>query len=446
MHGRLLLLLTALALARIGAQATGQQLDLLVGAGCHFSNYSTLPVATATKPSSRLELDPGLGHGVYVLHFTQFHLPEPDVLVVRGSDALGTTPAAVLGGKNATGTFYSAAIAGTGVVLELFKTVVGRGKAAPTACHGFTVTGLLFTPQALVDAARHQQGALDVPLAHVPNATKAEDTAPRNTESLCGKDESVAAACAPSATNSPAGALMLATSQPVARLAILKENGLQLAYCTGWLLGCDGHVLTNQHCISNEQDALNTHVEFLAQSKSCGGSETCDTQGACPGPVGITSTTLVAVSEELDYALVRLGLDTTASDFSRLYAKTNGYLQFRASGPVPGETIYIPQYPLGHGKRLAWLFNGQPGRVESLNVSECREGDVGYYVDTQEGSSGSPLLALRDHHVIAMHHCGGCLNGAIPAPAIIADLTSKGVLPNCSIANASRLTGGEHGW
>ncbi|RQM13722.1 hypothetical protein DD237_008212 [Peronospora effusa] len=270
--------------------------------------------------------------------------------------------------------------------------------------------------------------------------TDTDDDDNVNKESICGADESVEAVCAPSATNSAEGAVMLAKSHSVARLSIIKDNGMLIAYCTGWLLGCDGHLITNQHCIGSTEDAINTKVEFFAQATSCGSSEDCDTRGGCPGSVGVTSTTLVAVSEALDYAVVRLDINNSVADYAGLYEKTGGYLQLRGSGAVLEENIYIPQHPLGYGKRIAWLHNGQPGRVESLTVTGCRKNDVGYYVDTQEGSSGSPILATSDNKVIAMHHCGDCLNGAIPSQAIIKDLTAKGVLPKCSVAEENSTT------
>ncbi|GMF23392.1 unnamed protein product [Phytophthora lilii] len=425
-------LFTALAVVDVLAQTTGQEVEILVGAGCKFSNYTTLPKAKPSMPSYRLQLDPGLGKGIYVLHFSQFNLPEEDVLVVRASDApTASSPVAVLSGKNATGRFYSTAISGNGVELELFK-AAALGKAKSSSCYGFTVNGLLFTPKEIVEEAKHLKLAVKVPLTNMTKGADSDDD--ENNESLCGTDESVEAACAPSSTNSDEGAVMLAKSQPVARLSIIKENGMEIAYCTGWLLGCDGHLITNQHCIGDNQDALNTKVEFLAESTSCGGDETCDSRGGCPGPVGASTTTLVAVSEDLDYALVRLGSNTSTANYSALYEKTGGYLQFRGSGPVLDENIYIPQHPLGYGKRIAWLYDGQPGRIESLTVTECRKDDVGYYVDTQEGSSGSPIIGTSDNNVIALHHCGGCLNGAIPAQSIIADLTKKGVLPKCTVA------------
>ncbi|RLN95064.1 hypothetical protein BBJ28_00008967 [Nothophytophthora sp. Chile5] len=423
-------------MVRTMAQTTGKEVPMLLGAGCTFSNYSALPVSTSTTPSYRLQLDPGLGKGVYVLHFTQFHLPDDDVLVLRAPDTLRSSPLAyTLSGSNATGSFYSSAIVGDGVVLELYKVVRTSTDAFnASSCLGFTVSGLLFSPQELAEKAQRLQLAIGVPSVNGTEATSAESDSDQNNESLCGTDESVEAACAPSATNNGEGAVMLAKSQAVARLSILKENGMEVAYCTGWLLGCEGHLITNQHCIGNYLDALNTKVEFLAEGSSCGGTDDCETRGGCPGSVGVTTTTLVAVSEDLDYALVQLQPNDSSSNVADLYAKTGGYLQFRGSGPVLQEEIYIPQHPLGYGKRIAWLYNGQPGRIESLSVTECRDGDVGYYVDTQEGSSGSPILAVSDSTVVALHHCGGCLNGAVPGPTIVADLTSKGVLPACTVA------------
>ncbi|KAF4319985.1 hypothetical protein JM18_004748 [Phytophthora kernoviae] len=344
------------------AQTTGQEVSMLVGAGCKFSNYTGLPKATPSEPSYRLQLDPGLGKGIYVLHFTQFNLPDADVLVLRSPDTQHTSPqVTVLSGKNATGKFYSAAIPGDGVVLELYKAAT-PDKANSSSCRGFEVSGLLFSPKELVEEASRLKTAVGVPASNNSNTNSSNNVI--NNESICGTDESVEAACAPSATNNEEGAVM-----------------------------------------------------FTRRAQY---------------EVGVLSTTLVAVSEDLDYALVRLAANTSAN-FSELYAKTGGYLQFRESGPVLEEKIYIPQHPLGYGKRIAWLYKGEPGRIESLTVTDCRNDDVGYYVDTQEGSSGSPIVGVSDNSVVALHHCGGCLNGGIPGPSIVADLTAKGVLPACAV-------------
>ena len=57
--------------------------------------------------------------------------------------------------------------------------------------------------------------------------------------------------------------------------------------------------------------------------------------------------------------------------------------------------------------------------------------EVGYWADTQGGSSGSPVLSYNDNTVIALHHCAGdaasCgdMNRAINITNIITDLGSN---------------------
>ncbi|KAL7693911.1 putative peptidase S1, PA clan [Plasmopara halstedii] len=425
MHWRAILM-SVLATATIEATTTGHIVQLSIGAGCNFSDYSTLPLATPKKPSYHLQLDPGLGKGIYVLHFSHFNLPETDILIARSSDGTAKLPpVAIWSGKNTSGTFDSIGIVGTGISLELIKRA---HSIHSTPCSGFTIERLFFSPKKFLVKAQQFQIAIKVPLISTANATESDTD-----ESVCGVDESVAAACVPFSTNHEDGTIMLTKSRSVARLSIIKENGMQIASCTGWLLGCEGHLITNEHCISNNQDARNTKVEFLAEASSCTGIDTCATRGGCPGPVSLIGTTLVAVSKELDYALVRLDGNNNIANFKTLY-ETTGYLQFRGTGAVMNENIYIPQHPLGYGKRIAWLHNNQLGRVESAVVTECRKGDIGYYIDTQEGSSGSPIIAKRDSNVIALHHCGGCLNGGIPSTVIIEDLTKKSLLPKCAVA------------
>ena len=48
---------------------------------------------------------------------------------------------------------------------------------------------------------------------------------------------------------------------------------------------------------------------------------------------------------------------------------------------------------------------------------------IGYYADTRNGSSGSPVIAYEDHCVIAVHEHGGCPNGGPNISEVLADLT-----------------------
>lgn len=239
--------------------------------------------------------------------------------------------------------------------------------------------------------------------------------------SLCTVDDSREAACY--AASEPEAYLR---SRAVARLLV----GGTL-YCTGWLVGNQGHLLTAAHCIEDAEDAEDVRVELGAEGASC--ATACQTPGACAGTVVATSVTLIHANEDLDYSLVQLPINPTP---------TFGYLQLRASGAVVGERVYVPQQPQGWGRRIALAstypadLDGFPhavSRSEAPCHAEAAVPFVGYYADTQPGASGSPVIAYADHRVIALNLCHGstfCVvggepdtpNRGLPVEAIIADL------------------------
>lgn len=396
-----------------------KDIPIHVGAGCGLSNYTALkpPGQDPQQPSFQFVYDPELGEGLYVFHVRQFNLPRNDTLIIRAmKETSGSPQKQVLAGKNTTrGSFYTNPVAGNGFIVELYKSTTNTDINGE-ACIGFVIDGFRFT--------RQTEDYLET---FMPYEIVSNSTTSQSDESLCGQDESKEAACSESA--------LVEKSRGVARLVISKDNNLNIAYCTGFLLGCEGHLLTNQHCVRNWMDALNTVVEFHAESPQCvEGNNVCNQRGACPGNVIVHSPSLVAVSTDLDYALLKLSLGVGTSDATELLKEVGGYLQLRSSGAVVDEEIFIPQHPLGWGKRIASTDNGQPGRIDSLAVTTCGGPDIGYNVDTQEGSSGSPVIAVSDKSVIGLHHCGGCLNGAIPSQRLIQDFENKGVLPRCAIA------------
>lgn len=241
-------------------------------------------------------------------------------------------------------------------------------------------------------------------------------------ESLCSADNSKESVCYKDQDDVAAEAYR--QSKAVARL-IIAGRGL----CTGWLVGCDGHLMTNEHCINNQADASNTDFEFLAQGDSC--DKDCKTTLGCTGTIAASSATLVAVDEPLDYSLLKLN---TTSDVNGDF----GFLTLREEAPVVGERIYIPQHPQGWGKRIAIeVDDGSFAKIDTLSIANgCGDKQVGYMADTQGGSSGSPVLAAKDHSVVALHHCGGCPNTGHQISRIVKSLVENDILPPCAIGDS----------
>ncbi|HEX5744632.1 MAG TPA: serine protease [Archangium sp.] len=241
-------------------------------------------------------------------------------------------------------------------------------------------------------------------------------------EALCGADDSGWARCYESSEPQ-----LYNHGRAVARLLI---NGSSA--CTGWLVGNQGHLLTNNHCIASDTDARNTTYEFMAEGATCATS--CSSWGACPGTVVATGATLVKTDAPRDYTLVQLPTNPTS---------TYGFLQLRATGAVVDERIYVPQHPAAYGKKIAVTSSATAdasgyAEVYSLTEPACQSGgpnDVGYYADTQGGSSGSPVIGYADHQVVSLHHCANCPNRGVPIQEIITHLGSS--LPACALRGAT---------
>ncbi|KAG9410392.1 hypothetical protein AC1031_018428 [Aphanomyces cochlioides] len=249
--------------------------------------------------------------------------------------------------------------------------------------------------------------------AQIPSFFQSQDS---NLESICNKDESQNVVCFKDTDN-----VKYNKAVSVARLLISKK-----AYCTGWLFGSEGHMITNNHCINTADAAANTVVEFNAITPGCNDAVS---MGSNPGVVVANSTTLLIN-------------DVILSDY--------GYLQASPTDPALNDPIYVAGHPFGKPKRISMIKDGAPGKITTTSYTEPTDTDchnvdrLGYNLDTEGGSSGTPVLSVATNLVVGLHNCGGCkadtadygANYAIKITEIVKLLQDKNLLPKDAVASA----------
>ncbi|MCP5047608.1 MAG: trypsin-like peptidase domain-containing protein, partial [bacterium] len=244
--------------------------------------------------------------GYISLHFQGFDLAPGDyVEIMSGDESISYTYSGkgklVNNGKESISEFWATHIPGDTTVVRLYS-------HNPNGAFGFVIDQWVrgYEKQRIAELVEGLEAAMDLPR-------------PEDPEAICSSDDMDWAKC-------HEGTEMYNKARTVARLLM---NGSSA--CTGWLLGSEGHLMTNQHCIGSQSTANNTDYEFMAEGANC--TTNCSSWFACPGTVEATSGTLVKVNSSLDYALVLLPTNLTG---------TYGYLQFKDTLPSVGDRIYIP--------------------------------------------------------------------------------------------------------
>lgn len=74
--------------------------------------------------------------------------------------------------------------------------------------------------------------------------------------------------------------------------------------CTGWLVGPNNLMLTNMHCIENEEELANTEFQFMAEGNECS-----DGKNTAVNIDSYDGAEIVKLSFEKDYALIRIAGD-----------------------------------------------------------------------------------------------------------------------------------------
>jgi V8-like Glu-specific endopeptidase len=238
-------------------------------------------------------------------------------------------------------------------------------------------------------------------------------------KAICGLDDKEPIECY-NGTN------MFDKGRAVCRL-VIGGGGL----CTGWLLGCSGHVMTNNHCIGTAAEAANTDFVFNFQHSNCAGT-TNSAQDVVAG-----SATFIKTSGSLDYTLGQLVPNSGRTITSIL--NTYGYLSLSSVPPVVNDRIYIVGHPGGRRKEIT-VNTDQGGNAQGFAIiNQITTNGARYFADTEGGSSGSPVLDYNSNLVVAIHNTGGCTNGSSGrSDRLIAAIGLD--MPACGIDNSG--TGG----
>jgi lysyl endopeptidase len=317
------------------------------------------------------------------LHFSYLRLRDSEYIVIRDADH--SNQVIELGSANVSATvddLYTRPLYTKHLVVDFFLAIplqdIVQDKSGD-GCYGFHIDHYRYFAQAFTYSTRML-------------------------ENTCGVDDSQEVACL------RVDRRVFQKSNSVIRLLVHKSTAS--VFCTGWLVGSEGHVMTNNHCIGTPKEAASTTFEFLAQGETC--KDHCDHPLACKGTVEASSALLVAASptQELDYALLLLNL---SHEQRKSLVIKYGFLSMRATAPNLHENIYIPQHPQGFGKRIATKNQAQKGKILSTNITGCnlKNSSLGYALYTKGGSSGSPIISHVDHNVVGLHYCGGKYSNVI---------------------------------
>ena len=312
------------------------------------------------------------------VHFSQFDLAPGDSLEIF--DLFGARRHTYTGrGPHGTGDFWAFTVPGDTAIVRL-EAPVGSG-------FGFVIDGYGRGTQSIFDVEPGDPG---------------EPPAP---ESVCGSQDWMDVECYRDTRPTEFG-----NAEGAVRAIIGCCTG-----CTAFKISDSGQFLTNNHCTASQSGVRSTELQMKYQNNSCGGGGSSDAGS-------VMGQDLLATDFVLDYTLMSSTGNSSAIPCLPPTGRT----------VAEGERLYIAHHPSAGVKKLSIEsdFNGGGDcQVDDYpHPGNAANTDVGYYCDTTNGSSGSPVLD-GNNEVIAIHHFGGCLNSGVRMDLILDDLPNNTLDP-----------------
>jgi V8-like Glu-specific endopeptidase len=208
-------------------------------------------------------------------------------------------------------------------------------------------------------------------------------------ESVIGSDDREDRECFP-------GTNYWTYSTPIGRMLYTSDAGGQYVG-TGTLVSPTNLFLTVGHGVNTEPEVDSLTVRFNYEETTCGG-----TTDKTFTTVGSAANTLRKTNAGLNYTLLTLAGNAAA---------TFGYLPTNGVDLQTGDSIWLPQHPLGGTKKIHKRWTGSLDgqcRVKKADWSEPgynASSSIQHTCDTDAGTAGSPVLN-GSYQIVALHHSG----------------------------------------
>jgi V8-like Glu-specific endopeptidase len=166
--------------------------------------------------------------------------------------------------------------------------------------------------------------------------------------------------------------------------------------CSASNVSPQNYLLTNDHCIATQAECDNAEFIFKFYNTGCNNGSPPTTDW-----VSFRCNSIVANSPFISCDQGLNDLDFSLCTVIGDPASTYGFVTPDPTPLTDGEAIYIVQHPQGRPHEIT---HGSGADVD-VDGTVLR-----YYntLDTEGGSSGSPLYRESDDKLIGLHHCGGC--------------------------------------